>query len=201
MVLDKVLPGSKHNRVPAQASPKQAQVDKRERYYRERVRHHGRRYRAFHRPSVELLLNLLYTYDVTASHFARRIGRHGLSISAFNALMILNQGDRKGCPLHELGELLLVSRANITGLVDSLARKGLVERAGDEGDRRVRIARITKAGEALLDSILPDHYAEVREVSGGLSNKERAALRDLLTKLRYSVQRAIESREKGTPKK
>jgi MarR family 2-MHQ and catechol resistance regulon transcriptional repressor len=168
--------------------PKAQRADKRERYYQDRVREHGRRYSEFHLPSVEVLLNLVYTYDVTASHLARRLAEHGLSLSAFNLLMILSRSADHGCPLYEIGELLLVSRANITGLMDCLERKGLVERVSDKRDRRVRVATITQKGGALLESLLPSHYSEVRLICSRLSNAEKSELRALLTKLRQSVQ-------------
>ena len=167
---------------------KQSQVDKREHYYRGRVREHGRRYAQFHLPSVQVLLDLVYTYDVTASRLARRLAEHGLSLSAFNLLMILSRSGSDGCPLSEIGELLLVSRANITGLMDCLERKALVERVSEKRDRRVRVGRITQKGEALLESLLPDHYSEVRMICSALSNAEKTQLHTLLTKLRQSLQ-------------
>ncbi|MBI4455847.1 MAG: MarR family transcriptional regulator [Acidobacteria bacterium] len=175
------------------------ETDKRASFYSlDRWLRHARRYRGFHEPSVELHLNLIYTYGVVASHFARRLSAKRLSLSAGNVLMILRESENKGRPLHEIGELLLVSRANITALVDSLERRGLLERVGQEGDRRVRIARITKAGEALLESILPGHYAEIRRIYTVMSSKEKILLSRLLTKLRNNVQRSIESdRERG----
>ena len=45
---------------------------------------------------------------------------------------------------------MLVSRANITGLVDSLFRKGLVERINDPHDRRVNMIKILPKGEKLV---------------------------------------------------
>lgn len=164
------------------------QADKRERYYHDRVREHGQRYRQFHLPSVQVLLNLVYTYDVTATHLARRLSERGLSLSAFNLLMILSRSGSEGCPLYEIGELLLVSRANITGLMDCLERKDLVQRVSHKCDRRVRVARITQKGEVLLESLLPDHYSEVRMICSGLSNTEKIQLHTLLTKLRQSLQ-------------
>src|SRR5919199_6908275 len=120
-------------------------ADKREDHYLGRMRQHGARYREFHRPSVEVLFNLAYAYEVVHTHLARKIEAHGLSLGAFNVLLILSRCEA-GCPMHELGELLLVSRANVTGLVDCLARRGLVRRTPDERDRRVRLVRATKAG-------------------------------------------------------
>src|ERR671938_69085 len=143
------------------------QANKRERHYLERMRHHGEKYSEFHRPSVELLVNLIYTYDVIYARLAREIERDGLSVAAFNVLTILSRCGREGCPMHELGELLLVSRANITGLVDWLTRRGLVARIEDKNDRRVRLIQLTKDGEKLLESLLPSYYSIVQEMFKG----------------------------------
>jgi DNA-binding MarR family transcriptional regulator len=171
---------------------KKAGGDHREHHYLNRMRHHSGKYAEFHWPSVELLVNLAYTYDVVHSHLARKLDACDLSLGAFNVLMILSRCEDEGSPMHELGELLLVSRANVTGLVDYLARKGLVERAEDERDRRVRLVKLTKVGEKFLESILPAHYTRVREMFKGVSNREKAQLSELLTKLRHHTQRALE---------
>ena len=165
-----------------------AKGDKREHHYLSRMREHGERFEEFDRPSVELLLNLAYTYDVIHTHLARKVESHGLSLGAFNVLTILSRYGREGCQMSELGELLLVSRANITGLVDLLVRKRMVERAEDARDRRVRRVRLTKAGQAFLKSILPTHYARVREMFRGMSVKDKTALSKLLVKLRHNTQ-------------
>jgi MarR family 2-MHQ and catechol resistance regulon transcriptional repressor len=163
-------------------------VDKRAEYYKNRVRQHAEQYGESHRRSLELILNLLYTGDVAQTRLARELANHGLSPSGFNVLTILRNFKLRGCPLHELGELLLVSRANITGVVDSLEQRGLVERVADKGDRRVRIARITPAGSALVKSILPSHYAEIRDMCSTLADSEKALVTDLLAKLRRCIE-------------
>jgi len=166
--------------------------DKREHHYLNRMRHHSGKYEEFHWPSVELLINLAYTYEVIHSHLARRLDEHSLSLGAFNVLMVLSRFEDEGCPMHELGELLLVSRANVTGLIDYLARRKFVERAEDERDRRVRLVRLTKVGKKFLESILPAHYSRVREMFKGMSNRDKAALSELLMKLRHSTQTSLE---------
>jgi DNA-binding MarR family transcriptional regulator len=170
---------------------REPEADKREHHYLNRMRHHSSKYAEFHWPSVGLLINLAYTYEVVHAHLARKIEAQGLSLGAFNVLMILSRCEEMGCPMSELGELLLVSRANVTGLVDCLARRHLVERAADERDRRVRLVRLTEKGEKLLESILPSHYARVREMFKGVSNKDKAALSELLMKLRRNAQSSL----------
>ncbi|MFL6255392.1 MAG: MarR family winged helix-turn-helix transcriptional regulator [Pyrinomonadaceae bacterium] len=163
-------------------------ADKREHHYLDRMRHHSRRYREFHRPSVELVVNLFYTYDVIYTRLARAVERERLSNTSFNVLMVLSRCGEGGCPMHELGELLFVSRANITGLVGCLEQRGLVERVPSAEDRRVRLVRLTEAGAGLLEEILPRHYGEVRATLRGLSVREKSDLSRLLTKLRHVVQ-------------
>lgn len=158
-------------------------------YYLESARHLQRRYPAFHRSSMELFLNLADTYSVLIATLARRIGEHGLSLSGLNALALLARAGPTGRPLCELSQMLVVSAANITGVVDNLARKGLVRRTTDRRDRRIRIAKITPAGEALLDAVLPGHYTEVRELLSSLQDREKAAACVLLEKLRRGIVR------------
>lgn len=176
----------------------QSGFDKREAHYMCRIRSHSIKYKEFDRPSVELLWNLIYTYDLIRSQFAKRFEAHGLSPAAFNVLMILNHYGRDGCPMCEIGDLLLVSRPNVTGLIDSLARRGLVERVEKEGDRRVKLVRLTRAGEELLDAFLPSHYANIRAMLASISDKEKATLSKLLTKLRHEVLRLSTSEKNCT---
>jgi DNA-binding MarR family transcriptional regulator len=166
---------------------------KREDHYLGRIKQHGRDYAEFHRPSVEMMINLVYTHDVIHSYLARHVEAEGLSTGAFSALLIVSRSDAEGCPMHEIGELLLVSRANITGLVECLARRGLVERSEHKQDRRVRLVRLTAKGRKYLESVLPAHYARIREMFGGFSDREKDALSKKLMKLRHSVQLTLQT--------
>ena len=173
--------------------PKKNSVrDARDDHYMNRIKHHGSKYDEFHKPSVEVALNLAYTYDVIYSHVSRKIEAHGLSLGAFNVLMVLSRHDGDGLQMSELGKLLLVSRANVTGLVDCLVGRGLVDRTEHESDRRVRMVKITGKGSELLESILPAHYARMREMLKGLNDKDKALLSNLLTRLRHGTQKWLE---------
>ena len=50
--------------------------------------------------------------------------------------------------MNELAAFLGLSKANATGLVDRLVRRGLVERRHGEEDRRVVLVRLTPHGRA-----------------------------------------------------
>jgi DNA-binding MarR family transcriptional regulator len=89
--------------------------------------------------------------------------------------------------LHDLGEMLLVSRANITGLISHLEEKGFVTREVDEQDRRARYAKVTQKAEDLLDNLIPVHYNNVSTLMNDLSPGEKSQLIGLLTKVRESI--------------
>lgn len=140
--------------------------------------------------TTRVLLNLLCTYDVLDTYLSRRLAAYGLSRSAYNLLMILKASGEGGRPLHEIGELLLTSRANVTGLVDCLEHKGLVQRVPDKNDRRSRLAVLTDDGHALVGDVGPGYAECMRQVLDGLTPPEKQTLTELLVRLRESVTRA-----------
>jgi MarR family transcriptional regulator, 2-MHQ and catechol-resistance regulon repressor len=161
--------------------------DRRETFYRERVHQCGPRYSGFDLPSAEAALNLIHTYDLFHQVTARYMAGYGLSKSTLNVLMLLRHGNPEGMLLHDLGELLLVSRANITGLIDHLEEKGLVKRVVDDQDRRARFARITRPGEQVLDRLMPVHFRNVAKLFSELDDDEKFQLTGLLRKARASM--------------
>ncbi len=168
-------------------------ADRRDVFYSERLRAAGPQYQNFDLLSSEITLDLLYTYDIFHQLTARYMADYGLSKSTLNILMLLRHGPSDGMQLHDLGELLLVSRANITGLIDHLEEKGYVKRVVDAGDRRARHARITRKAEALLDEFIPVHFRNISGLFQDLTTGEKEALLNLLRKTRASLRAHADS--------
>lgn len=167
--------------------------DQREAYYYDRVRESGRQYAGFDLGSVEILLSFLYTYDLLHQSTGRYMSDYGVSKSSMKILLLLRHGPQEGMQLHDLGNLLFVSRANITGLIDHLEMKGYVKRIVAPQDRRARFARITKKAEALLDQFMPVHYLHIKGMMQGLSGQEKETLLSLLKKLRVGISTNIQN--------
>ncbi|HNX68945.1 MAG TPA: MarR family winged helix-turn-helix transcriptional regulator [Candidatus Omnitrophota bacterium] len=161
--------------------------DLREDHYRSMVREFGGRYKKFDWPSVEVLLNLVHVYDVIWVHFAKLMAASGLSPAVFNVLMILSRGTGKKLKQRDISKLLLSSRANVTGLVNSLVRKGLAKRAMDKNDRRAWLVEISSKGKALLENYLPFHYAEVYRILTSFSGSEKKMFSRLLCKVKSEI--------------
>ena len=163
------------------------QEDRREAFYCDHLQKAGGHSPNFDALSIEIAVGLSHTYDILQQQLSRSLARYGLSKSTVNILLILRYGPTEGMQLHDLGELLLVSRANVTGLIDHMESKGYVRRVVDPHDRRVRFARITKKARALLDRYMPVHYRRVKSLLRDLSSQQKQALATLLKEARQSV--------------
>jgi len=164
-------------------------IDQRRAYYWGKVRKYCERYKDFDWPSTELILNFAYTRDVLVS--LKTHAKFHLSPSAMNILMILNFGDERGYMQQELSGLLLVSRANVTKVIDGMEKQKLVIRSPSQDDRRARFVKLTDAGKALAGRIIPIQNKEFARIASGLSKNEIKILNQLLTKLSAWI---IESR-------
>ncbi|MFF4979732.1 MarR family winged helix-turn-helix transcriptional regulator [Streptomyces sp. NPDC001046] len=82
-------------------------------------------------------------------------------------------------PMRRLAQRLKCEPSNVTGIVDRLEARGLVERRPDPGDRRVKVAAATPEGRQVARS-LRESLRFAREPLAGLSEDERVALRDAL---------------------
>src|SRR5204862_2874684 len=81
--------------------------------------------------------------------------------------------------MSELAGILGCDNSNVTGIVDRLEYRGLVERRPAEHDRRVKLLALTEDGCELRDSIGDRLHAPPDELAA-LSAADQRALRDVL---------------------
>jgi DNA-binding MarR family transcriptional regulator len=93
------------------------------------------------------------------------------------ALLRLDAGE--GMPMRRLACALHCDNSNVTGIVDRLEDRALVERRVDPADRRVKRLVLTPEGAALRDE-LRARLAQPPEPLQQLSADDQRALRDLM---------------------
>ena len=91
----------------------------------------------------------------------------------------------------ELARRLGVGRAAMGVVIDSLERRGLVERQAKQGDRRVWMISVTPAGDDLVQKLLKIDESLRGDLRAGISRKERRELTQLLVRLRVNVEGVI----------
>ncbi|MFA5159833.1 MAG: MarR family transcriptional regulator [Candidatus Omnitrophota bacterium] len=168
--------------------------DLREEYYLKRTLEFGQSYKEFERSSVETTLNLVRACDMVWVHFSKLMRVYGLSPALFNMLMILRQNKGEKLKQHDISKLLLVSRANVTGLVNALVRKSLAKRVIDKNDRRAWLAQITEKGNDLLERYLPIHYGEIRRIFSDFDAAEKQQANKLYNKFKNGIQKCAEKK-------
>jgi len=120
----------------------------------------------------ELTTRFFADYDAAA-------GAHGLSGAQARLLTLVVTEPR---PMSRLALGLHCEPSNVTGLVDRLEKRGLVQRRTDAQDRRVKLIAPTQAGTELSAKVWADlNFAA--EPLRGLELLERVQLRDLLRKM------------------
>jgi MarR family transcriptional regulator, organic hydroperoxide resistance regulator len=82
-------------------------------------------------------------------------------------------------PMNELASLMHCDNSNVTGIVDRLETRGLVERRPYDQDRRVKHIVLTPLGAELRERVR-ERMAEAPEAVRRLSAADQRTLRDLL---------------------
>lgn len=136
---------------------------------------------------ARLMMSLLTTTRQIDAACATLLARHGLSEGLFAALLAVraNPGIAPG----SMAKQLLVTRATVTGLVDGLAKRGLLERAADPADRRSQTLHVTGAGELLVDGLSKVYSTWMDQLATGISDEQFNALFETLEAVQGNVRR------------
>jgi DNA-binding MarR family transcriptional regulator len=121
---------------------------------------------------VELVLRLL---DRLGAHLTQIAGKHDLTAIQAKVIWTLDLP----CPMRAIADRLHCDASNVTGIVDRLESRGLVERRQDPADRRVKHVARTDAGDRLALELRADVFADVPAV-GRLDERQQAQFIDLL---------------------
>lgn len=138
--------------------------------------------------ATEVFLHLLRAGDEAFRAVETHLAQHDITQGRFGVLMALWGNDRRGesrSPLSpaSLAERTGVTRATMTGLIDTLERDGLVRREADPADRRMMSVKPTRQAVELLRQILPGHFQRMAALMTPLSEPERETLVLLLQKI------------------
>lgn len=138
-------------------------------------------------PSVLSLAMTLYrTMAVFDRAHAAELAPHGLNLAQFNVLSVLRRADAV-MTMGDLAQAVSVRPANLTNLVDGLVKRDLVARELNSDDRRSFLVGVSDSGREFLAEFLPQHWAFLETITGGLTARQRTQLTKLLDALAQSV--------------
>jgi len=114
---------------------------------------------------LPVVRELARCYQAFECYSSRHVRSLGLTPSQFDILATL--GNTEGMTFKQLGEMTLITKGTLTGVVDRLAAKKLVRRVASPLDGRSQIVQLTDAGEAMFERVFPatlDHLGKVFDV-------------------------------------
>ncbi|WP_326697344.1 MarR family transcriptional regulator [Streptomyces sp. NBC_01754] len=125
---------------------------------------------------IELIGDVVARYH---EEYDRAAATHALTGAQARVLALLSL---EPMPMRKVAHRLKCEPSNVTGIVDRLELRGLVERRPDPADRRVKLAAATAEGVRTARR-LRDALDFAREPLAELTKAERGLLRDLLRRV------------------
>jgi DNA-binding MarR family transcriptional regulator len=117
--------------------------------------------------------------------FEEEARSHGLTLAQWRALAQVATND---CiPQREIADSMDADPMTVSGILDRLEKRGLIERYPDPSDSRAKLARLTPAGEELFQTARNFGLAMYEHAIAGLSAGERQALQAGLEKMRANL--------------
>jgi DNA-binding MarR family transcriptional regulator len=147
----------------------------------------ARRYPQADVSAIATFLHLLRVATDFSVALDECLSRHGLLQGRWWVLILLMREENHVSLPSVLAEKAGVTRASMTGLLDGLEREGLVQRIFDPEDRRRVTVKLTAAGVARLDAVMPDYYSRLRQCMQGLDENSRVALQQMLSQLHAGI--------------
>ena len=137
--------------------------------------------------SMAAVSNIFRTATAVRKHMERAVLKsHSLSWSAFVILFVLRIWGKQESRV--LAAEVGVSGGTLTGVLDTLERKGLASRHPVTSDRRRVEVVLTNAGTRVVNEGMPAINSVESRVTGGLDEDEKEMLARLLRKVLRSVE-------------
>lgn len=113
--------------------------------------------------------------------FEEQAKSHGITLPQWRALAQIATHD--GISQRALSGQIDADPMTVSGILDRLEKRGLIERYPDPADSRAKLARLTAAGEDLFQTARQVALAMYESAVAGLTPAEREALQSGLEKM------------------
>ena len=135
-----------------------------------------------------------YNAIIATSKVIRRVAlglfaEEGITESQFLALTLLVENGPM--LMRKMSDEMLVTPANVTGIMDRLEEKSFVRRTAGKEDRRATIIEITQEGKSLYERVAIKKGDMLQKALGTFTKDELTTLHSLLEKFQREMSRSI----------
>lgn len=132
--------------------------------------------------SVRLLAECLQGFERLT---AAPVRKFGLTHAQFDIIATL--GNTPGMTYKELGERTLITKGTLTGVIERLEQKGIVERERNADDKRSYFVRLTAQGDALFQKAFPAVVLHGKQLFADYGDDDFEQLDQALGRLRARI--------------
>lgn len=118
--------------------------------------------------------------------FTEALAPLGIQLAHYDVLA--NVFHYPGLTQQQLAEKLLVGRSAMSMLLPELERRALIERRGDEADRRVRRLWLTAAGEAVTRRAMAVQVERIESMMHVLSDEECNSMGEMMRRVAKALE-------------
>jgi DNA-binding MarR family transcriptional regulator len=136
---------------------------------------------------VPVIRELARCYQAFQRASDAHIRRTGLTPPQFDIVVTL--GNTDGMTFKELGSRTLITKGTLTGVVDRLEARGLVERMASPTDGRSTLVRLTRQGDRVFREVFEPHLAFLAPAFESLPACGRKELEMRLRQLREALEK------------
>lgn len=135
-------------------------------------------------PAMEVFRSLQATYRALRARSDGFIASYELSRPQFEVLSAL--GNTPGMTLKDLSRRVPVTKGTLTGVINRLEERALVERAPSDSDRRSTVVFLTASGDALYEEVFTGHVTYLKQYLDVLEAEEREGFSRLLMRIQVA---------------
>jgi DNA-binding MarR family transcriptional regulator len=136
--------------------------------------------------ATECAMNLVFTADLLVKRIASLLQPFDLSPASGLVLSVLADAESP-LPPNKIADRLIISRATATGLIDSLERRGYVQRRPHHSDRRMLLVEVTNTGRQVATAFRPIVHHQQKLWLESLSEEEQQRLIDSLQQVQAAL--------------
>jgi DNA-binding MarR family transcriptional regulator len=136
--------------------------------------------------ATKCAMNLIFTAVLLEKRISSLLLPFGLSPATGLVLSILADSETSVSPNH-IADRLIISRASVTSLLDSLEKRDYVKRQPHPSDRRMLLVELTDSGRQVANQFRPIVHQHQKGWLSVLNEEEQEQLIQMLHRLQASL--------------
>lgn len=123
-----------------------------------------------------IIARMIRTTRILDKMVSEEVSQYKLTKPQFDVLLVMHFSNLESVTTTQLAEELMVSKANITGIVARLVSSSLITKVVDENDTRSKKITLTEKGLNLINTVIPRYFEMSDELYMNFSEEEQTKL-------------------------